>query len=72
MVLHCDGILPFTPRQRSLEGFMLSEVNQAQKINPARAHSCVKSKTFKLTDVERTVVFAVHIQGDVGIRYKLS
>lgn len=51
---------------------MLSEINQAQKINPARAHSCVNSKTFKLTDVERTMVVAVHIQGDVGIRYKLS
>lgn len=51
---------------------MLSEINQAQKINSARAHSCVNSKTFKLTDVEKTMVVAVHIQGDVGIRYKLS
>lgn len=46
---------------------MLSEISQAPKINPARAHPCVRSKTFELTKTERIMVVVVDVQGDVGI-----
>lgn len=64
MVLKSNEIPPFIPRYRSLEVIMLSKISQAPKINPARAPSCVKSKTFELTETERIMVVAV---GDVGI-----